>query len=157
MQKIYFKWFVLAITIVFIDCATSNRTNNELAIGMVTYNGFENITPPSPSDTSYKVINGDADFDRLFRPVNGKPERPDFNGQTAVAVQAPAGSLIIIDRIAIQGHFLNVYAVTCIADQVHCATNGLAIATAPRSENVKHVRFFFNGVQKKVVERGPLF
>ena len=150
MQKIFFLILMISLAA---GCATTSRTNSEMAIGMVTYDGFESITPPSATDTTYYVMSNDAVFDQLFRSIVDKPVRPNFDGQTAVAVQAPKGSQIIIDRIAIQGHFLNVYAVTCKPDHVHCAPNALAIATAPRSESVRHVRFFFNGVERREVNR----
>jgi hypothetical protein len=149
MQKSLWVYLVIVTGFLGFQCATT-KVAGEAPVGVMQYEGFRLRGAPG-TDTAYYVVTSEADFNRRFEAVEGSGARPDFGGQTAVAIYTPGmAPALVVERAAIRGSELQVYAITCNGKPAPCST-GLTIATTPRSGSVTSVRFFVNGRERKTV------
>jgi len=148
-----YNWIVILLfASVLISCSTAQKTPSR--IGLVPLEFYVSRQAP-PADTSYTVYRSEALFNAAFQPGTAS-RRPDFNGQTAVAIVLPAtpsAMALRFDRAEIVGNTMHVYAQSCTAgsDAGCIATPGI-LATTPRSGNVKSVNFWVNGISRRIVD-----
>ncbi|PZR25362.1 MAG: hypothetical protein DI535_18630 [Citrobacter freundii] len=109
---------------------------------------------------SYKVISSQSEFDKIVRmgtAVGNEIRKPDFSGQTVVAVIHNTGPNrrkdIVMDGAAIGGSQMNVYyhIKGTLVSTVTTSSPGLGLATVPKASSVKQVSFYEDSVLVKTV------
>jgi hypothetical protein len=151
-MKRYFL-FQISLFCIFLFSACSTVTTTGIKrVGLVPLHSYTLKQPPA-SDTVFKVINSKDVFDANYALTATATNAivPDFNGQTVVAIILPALSAVQFDHAEIDGNTMNVYAISCAPGNQNCVTN-LALATTPKSGNVKTVQFIINGVSRFYVD-----
>lgn len=135
-------------------CTSSHKIRNENSVGIIAYSQYAlRTSSTSATDTSFSVITNQNAFDAMFiSSGDTQNSKPNFSGQTAVAISVPPNAGVKIDKAAIAGSVMNIYASTCKMEDNTCPKNGLALVTTPKSTSVKQVQFFINGLNKKTIE-----
>lgn len=135
-----------------LSCGTAQKMPNR--IGLIPLENYTSRQAP-PADTSYMVYRTETAFDAAFQPGTAS-RRPDFSGQTTVALVLPAtpsGTALRWDRAEVEGNTMHVYAQSCtLGTDAGCLASPNLLATTPRSGNVKRVAFWVNGISRRVVE-----
>ena len=152
MKKYLQFKFPLFFFLLFSACSTTSKTPGVQRIGLVQLHSYTLKQPPA-ADTVFKVINSKEEFDANFAltPTATDAKIPDFNGQTVVSIILPNVSAAQFDHAEIDGNTMKVYAISCAPGTQNCVTN-LALATTPKSGNVKTVQFLINGVSRSYVD-----
>ena len=142
----------LAVTLLLLSCGTAQKMPNR--IGLIPLENYVSRQAP-PADTTYAIYRTEVAFDLAFAPGTAS-RRPDFSGQTTVAIvlpAVPAGNALRYDRAEIEGATMHVYAQSCtLGTDAGCLASPNLLATTPRSGNVKRVTFWVNGISRRTVE-----
>jgi hypothetical protein len=130
----------------------SGNSNKESPVGIISFPQYKLRFPPlSEGDTIYLVTTKQEAFDATFTaPLGDQGAKPDFSGQMVFAISFPAGSSLKIDRAAISGNTMKIYANSCTGETADCPQNGLTLVSTPRSQSFKKIQFFINDVVRKV-------
>lgn len=149
MNKQNFGFFFLLFVLTLLQFAcSSTRQAVPSQIGLLPLDGYEFTAGNPVTDTAYRVIRSEADFDASFRAA-ASARRPAFHGQTVVAIvlkTAPSTPLHF-SRAEKEGRMINVYAQTC----TECSSSRAVMATIPTVGDARSVRFFINGENKAVL------
>lgn len=114
-------------------------------------------TVGTPDELYYAVVTNEKNFDKAFGPAKEDSNiiRPNFKGQAVVAVfmkSSMENVTLKFEHAQIRGEVLHVYYVkTAGGDAIHSNVT-LALATVPKSKDVKTVYFYEGGVRRKVVD-----
>src|SRR5688572_7275454 len=128
--------FITNIFIIALFSCSTTANIQESPVGMVTYNQYSPRVNAG-SDVQYYVVTNQQRFDELFNTIDqAQTPQPGFTGQTVLAILSPSGKAARIERLAIKGKNMLVYASSCTSDQVGCPSNGLSLVSGPRSGNV---------------------
>ena len=135
---------LLTFSLLMSACSSSKKIQQESNIGIIHYLQYE-LKLKDTEDTSFYAITEQAIFDKTFRTTTTENAKtPDFSGHIAVTIANRSGQPLKIQKATISGYFLNIYAIPCENGTLACPTNRLTVATTPRSQHVKQVRFFIN-------------
>ena len=147
MRALYLPVFLLLVLVpVMLTSCASSRGAREEAVGLLRYPQYALRQGPG-RDTVYMAISDEASFNTAFTATGTGDRKPDFSGQTVVAIYTP-GPGVRMERAAKLGNTMNVYASTCATGITDCPANGLAVATVPRAGNVTQVRFFIDSIAR---------
>ncbi|HEY1021441.1 MAG TPA: hypothetical protein VGE06_03980 [Flavisolibacter sp.] len=122
---------------------SSTRQTVPSPIGLLPLDAYEYSGSILATDTVYRIIRNDADFDAAFQASSASVRRPAFYGQTVVAILLKTTPSVPLQfsRAEKQGKVVNVYAQTCSG----CSSSRVVLATIPNVGDARSVRFFVNG------------
>jgi hypothetical protein len=151
---------VMIAAAVICGCSTAKQSTAS-AIGLVTLdNYYININNSFDTGYNYRVITDQATFEKNFK-VSASPGaavgKPDFNGQTAVAVihNGPPNQRkeIVVDGASYKGSQVNVYyhIKETLTSPVTTYLPGLGLATIPKVQSAQKVNFYQDSVLVKTV------
>ena len=140
----------LAIIIVFAACSVvQSKTPNR--IGLVPLGQYSLVNKNLAQDTSYMVIQNEAEFGNTFVTSAGT-HKPDLSGKTAVAIVVKNASSLQFDSADYVGTRINVYAKTCSpGSNATCNSGNVFLATIPKVGSAKSVQFFINNSSRGTV------
>jgi hypothetical protein len=151
---------LIAIMVCVAGACSTGRYSTPSPVGLVP---LENYYVPlnNGMDTgyTYKVISSQAELDKTIKTssTNSELRKPDFSGQTVVAVIHNTGpnrrKNIVMDGAAIGGAQMNVYyhVKGTVVSTVTTFNPGLGLATVPKASSVKQVSFYEDSVLVKTV------
>lgn len=151
--------FPVLIAVVISACS-AGRYSTPSAVGLVPLeNYFVPLNNGMDTGYTYKVISSRDEFDKIIRAgsAGGEIRKPDFSGQTIVAVIHNTGpnrrKEIVMDGAAIGGSQMNVYyhVKGTTVSTVTTFNPGLGLATVPKAVSVKQVSFYEDSVLVKTV------
>lgn len=140
-----FSLLIAVFAVVQFACSTTRQTIPS-PIGLLPLDGYEYSASTLATDTVYRIIRNEADFDAAFRAASASVRRPAFQGQTVVAflLKTAPSMPLQFSRAEKQGKVVNVYAQTCSG----CSGGRAVLATIPNVGDARSVRFFVNGELK---------
>jgi hypothetical protein len=149
---------LLFCSAVFLASCAGSKQNKASAIGLVSLNNyFVKNTVPLPDEYNYKVATSQAAFDETFgmaATMNNSIQKPDFSGQTVVAVIGKASTLqqeIRLDGASVAGKDLHVYYSIKKGSEQSFSATALALVAIPKAIDVKKVNFYQDSVLVKTV------
>lgn len=152
--------FLVLITAVISACGAS-RYSTPSTVGLVPLeNYFVPLNNGMDTGYTYKVISNRDEFDKIIKTgssAGNEIRKPDFNGQTVVAVIHNTGPNrrkdIVMDGAAIGGSQMNVYyhVKGTAVSTVTTFNPGLGLATVPKASSVKQVSFYEDSVLVKTL------
>jgi hypothetical protein len=151
MKRNFAAWPVLISLSILVSCA-SGRNAAPAQIGISPLEPYRPNTSQSVTDTIYKVVTSQEDFNNSFVAVTGTAKQPAFNGQTVVAVLLKDASSLRFERAEFTGPTINVYVQSCnAATTSDCRSGTLFLAAIPKVGSAKRVQFFVNGSNRRTM------
>ena len=151
--------FALTLFIISSYACTGPKKATPTAIGVVTlYNYVLNPDVSFNDEIHYAFINNADDFHKMFnmtRSAPGSAVVPDFASQAVVAVILQPTTKVIslaINKGVITGNELKIYyTITDTTSWKSYQQRPTVVATVPKSNDVKQVSFYSNGLKEKTL------
>lgn len=149
-----------SVSIVLILCGCGGNKNITASkIGLVRLNNyFTKNTVELTEEVNFRVFNKATDFDSTFgvaQTMNNNVVRPDFNGQTVVAVllhSTNRETKVQIESAEVIGQDVNVYySVVDTGKTLSFTTSPNAVVAIPRVASAKQVNFYTAGTKVKTL------
>jgi hypothetical protein len=145
------KYLAAICSLFFIACSTG-RNSSPSRIGIVPLSQYSLAAGQTVTDTTYKVFTNEADFNATIVSSGMDIRRPDFNGQTAIAILLPFSSAMQFDSAEVVNRSIYVYAWSCTpASSPNCTTGSLFVASVPKVGSATKIQFFINGISRRTI------
>lgn len=143
---------------VMLWCCSASRQATPKQVGTVSLNNYKLIdTVQLPEAINYRYYSNEQQFNRNFHMTRATMETaivPDFNAQRVVAIMMqPTDKVMTLEirKAAMSGDELFVYfniVDTVTTWKAAYAQPVIALATVPKSENIRKVSFYHNQVKE---------